>query len=45
MSPYHWGEFHVAPSMGSIVSVVNLQDRQIHSKIADQSIKPGNGTV
>ena len=32
-SPYYWGEFqthafHVGPSMGPIVSVVNLQGRQ-----------------
>ena len=32
-SPYHWDEFHthafhVAPSMGPIVLVVNLQDRK-----------------
>ena len=33
MSPYHWGEFqfhafHVAPSMGPIVLVINLQGWQ-----------------
>ena len=33
MSPYHWGDFqthtfHVAPSMVSIISAMNLQGRQ-----------------
>ena len=50
MSPYHWGKFqtnafHVAPSIGPIVSVMNLQGRQSRSRKADQSAKPDNGTV
>ena len=47
MSPYHWGEFHthafhVVPSMGPIVSVMNLQGWQTHSRKANLSTKPGN---
>ena len=51
-SPYHWSDiqahaFHVAPSMGSIVSVINLQGRQIRtrSRKVEQLTKPGNSTV
>ena len=49
-SPYHMGEFqthvfHVAPSVGPTVSVVNVQGRQTHTQKADQLTKPGNGTV
>ena len=50
MSHYHWGQFqthafHVVPSMGPIVSVVNLHGQQIHSRKADMLAKPGNGIV
>ena len=51
MSQHYWGEFqthalHVVPSMGPIVSVVNSHGRQnCCSRKADQSTKPGNGTV
>ena len=46
---YCWGEFHthafhVVPSMGPIVSVMNLQGQQNLRK-ADQSTKPGNDIV
>ena len=50
MSHHHWGEFqthafHVVPSMSPIVSVVNLHGWQTCSRKANQSAKPGNGTV
>ena len=49
-SCYHWGEFqnyafHLMPSMGPVVSVVNFQGHKNSSRQADQSVKPGNGTV
>ena len=37
--------FHVVPSVGPIVSVMNLQGWQTHSRKADQSTKHGNGIV
>ena len=50
MSQHHWGEFqthafHVVPSMSPIVSVMNLHGQKTHSRKADQSVKPGSGTV
>ena len=37
--------FHVVPSMGPIVSVVNLQGPKTRSRKADQLTRPGDGTV
>ena len=33
------------PSMGPIVSVVNLHGWKTHSRKPDQSVKPGNAAV
>ena len=50
MSPYHWGEFqsytfHIVPSMGSLSQLWIYRVGKTHSRKADQSTKPGNGTV
>ena len=50
MSHYYWDEFqthafHVAPSIGSIVSVVNLHGQKNSLQKVDQLVKPVNGIV
>ena len=37
--------FHVEPSMGPIVSVMNLSGQQTSCRKVEQSTRPGNGTV
>ena len=49
-SRYLWSEFqthvfHVAPSMGPTVLIINLQDRQDPLQKADNLTKPGNENV
>ena len=41
----HTSAFHVVHSMGPIVAVMYLQGGKTHSRKADQSTKPCNGTV
>ena len=48
MSHYHRFQthtFHVVPSIGPTVSVVNFHGQKIHSIKTNQSVKLGNGTV